>query len=99
MQDIWKKLLAGASDLLPNFNDELLLNFRQRKIHQIRNYLNDLFSESVKMFDGRLKYIGWRELSPDERIEYIKNNAITKNKPENHNLSWLLENFIFFSIQ
>ena len=95
MQDIWKRLLAGASDLLPNFNDDLLLDFRPRKIHQIRNYLNDLFSESVKMFDGRLKYIGWRELSPDERIEYIKNNVITRKRIEVQKSSFELLEYDF----
>ena len=82
MHRFWKSRLTKASDLLPNFNDYLLLDFRPQKLEESKEYLEDLFSESVKIFDGRLKYIGWNELTPDERIEYIKNNPITRKRIE-----------------
>ncbi len=82
MHVLWKKLLTDASNLLPDFNDDLLLEFRKRKIYEIRHHLDAVFSESVKLFDGRLKYQGWTEITPEERLEYIKNNQITRKKIE-----------------
>lgn len=80
METIMRDLLVGASALLPDFNDKLLLQFRDNKLKSIKRYLNDLFIESVKLFDGELRYVGYAELTPDERIEYIKNNTILKHK-------------------
>ena len=97
MKPIWKKILTDASNLLPDFNDDLLLDFRVRKINQIRNYLNDLFTESVKTstFVGKLKYIGWQELTPEERIEYINTNKILKRKIEIQKSSFELLKYNF----
>ena len=103
MKPIWKKLLVGASNLLPDFNDDLLLDFRPRKINQIRNYLNDLFTEAVKTVNSEtvrkipseLKYTGWQELTPEERIEYIRTNAITKKRIEIQKSSFELLRFNF----
>lgn len=96
MDPIWKRLLANASDLLPDFNDFLLLEFRNNKINQIRNYLDALFRESVKLFpDGRLKYNGWQELTPDERLEYIRTNKILNKRIEVQKSSFELLRFNF----
>ena len=80
--NIWKKCLTDASHALPDFNDDLLLKFRKRKISEIIDYLDILFKESVKLFDNKLKYVGYKVLSPDERIAYIKSNQILKKKIE-----------------
>lgn len=95
MHSLWKKLLSNASDLLPDFNDDLLLNFRARKISLIKNYLNDLFQESVKMLNGKLKYLGWQEMSPDECIEYIRENPVTKKRIEVQKSTFELVKFNF----
>ena len=76
MHTIWKRLLKRGSDMLPDFNDELLLNFRKRKLAEIPEYMSNLFIDAVKVFNGRLEYIGYRELTPDERIEYLKERKI-----------------------
>ena len=80
MHTLWKRILTETSELLPDFNDYLLLEFRKEKIGQIRNYLDTLFQEIVKVFNGRLVYLGWEEMTPDERLEYIKTNKIINKR-------------------
>lgn len=90
-----RDILTTSSNLLPDFNDKLLLEFRNNKIGKIKQYLNDLFGESVKLLNGRLKYVGYAELSPDERLEYIKSNVILNNKVEIQKSSFELVRYIF----
>ena len=73
---MWEAVLNKASDLLENFNDDLLLRFRKSKIEQIKFYLDELFRESVKKLGNRLSYNGFRVLTPDETINYIRTNKI-----------------------
>ena len=77
---MWKNILTKASNILPDFNDYLLTEFRQEKIQQIKTFLDSLFAESVKKFDGRLTYQGYKVLTPEEQIQYIRNNKIIKKK-------------------
>lgn len=77
---MWESLLVKCSNLLPNFNDFLLRDFRRNKIRNIKSYLDVLFRESVKRFDGRLKYNGYTVLTPDEQLAYIRTNKILKKK-------------------
>ena len=60
---VWEAVLNKASDLLENFNDDLLLRFRKSKIEQIKFYLDELFRESVKKLGNRLSYNGFRVLT------------------------------------
>lgn len=68
--------MGEIGDALPNFNDELLLRFRETKISQIDDYLDSIFKESMKLFGGRLVYVGYTTLGPEERMEYILSNPI-----------------------
>lgn len=76
MHPIWKRLLKHGSDMLPDFNDELLLNFRKKKLAEIPEYMSNLFVDAAKVFNGKLEYMGYRELTPDERIAYLKERKI-----------------------
>ena len=73
---MWDQILTGCSDLLEDFNDDLLLDFRKRKINQIPVFLDELFRESVNKLGNRLSYNGYRVLSPDEVIQYVRTNKI-----------------------
>lgn len=95
MHDVMRNILVEGSNLLPDFNDDLLLNFRKRKIRHIKDYLNELFMESIKLFNDRVKYLGWVALSPDERIDYIKSNVILKNQIKIQKSTFELIRFIF----
>ncbi len=78
---MWSALIGKASDCVPKFNDDLLLGFRERKIEEIPGYLDGLFKQSIVTLDvhfnkqgtadaNRLRYIGYVELTPDERMAY-----------------------------
>ena len=82
MDAMWKSLLTQASDAMPDFNDYLLTKFRKEKISNIKVYLDTLFRESVKRFDGRLQYHGYTVLTPDEQLQYIRQNKILKKKEQ-----------------
>lgn len=69
---MWNDIMGVAADALPDFNDDLLVNFRRNKIAEIPAYLDEtLFKETVKLFNGALEYQGYVVLSPDERIKYM----------------------------
>lgn len=77
---MWEQILVTSSNLLEDFNDHLLLDFRKQKIGQIKLYLDELFRESVKKLGNRLAYTGYRVLTPDEVIQYIRTNKILQKK-------------------
>ena len=95
MQGIWKSLLKEGSDLLPDFNDYLLLEFRKNKLAQIPEYMSNLFAEAAKVFEGKLEYVGYRELTPDERIEYLKERRIMTRHARIQNSSFSLIRYDF----
>ena len=92
---VLRNVLLGASDLLPDFNDDFLLHFREDSIKKIPDYLDVMFRESTKLFKGRLRYIGYQRLTPDERIKYICNNTILKKKIQIQKSSFEQLKFIF----
>ena len=84
---MWNRILSQYSSKLPKFNDKMLLGFRESKIDAIPDYLDELFKQSVHMLDkylppekDRLGYVGYSELTPEERVTYIrsKNNFSKK---------------------
>lgn len=92
---MWKNLLVQASDAMPDFNDYLLTKFRKEKISNIKVYLDTLFRESVKRFDGRLQYHGYTVLTPDEQLQYIRQNKILKKKVQILNSTFELVRYAY----
>lgn len=90
-----KRLLVEASNLLPDFNDYLLLKYRKQKIKGMEYYLDMLFKESVKLFAGKVRYLNYVELGPDERLDYIKNNPILRKKIKIQESSFKTIKFLF----
>lgn len=68
---------AAAAQLRP-FNDELIYGFRKKKIAKIPEYLDKSFHQVMEFFGGQMRYLGYRELTPEERIDYLVSNALTK---------------------
>lgn len=95
MNPIWSNLLMKSSRLMPDFNTYLLDEFKSEKMKGIVNYLCSLFSESIKLFDGKLKFVGCQELTPDEYVEYIKNNKVIAKKVEIQKSTFTLYRFNF----
>lgn len=80
---MWNDLIGKASDAVPQFNKRLLLGFREDKIKQIPEYLDDLFNQAITTLDNhldrtnvperdRLRYVGYSELTPEELIDFLR---------------------------
>lgn len=95
MNQVWSNLLVNASKLMPEFNTYLLDDFRKQKMQGIVDYLCSLFSESIRLFDGKLKFTGCQELTPDEYVEYIKTNKVIYKKVEIQQSTFTLYRFNF----
>ena len=77
---VWETILNNTSDMIPDYNDYLLLQFRKEKIEAIDTYLDELFRESEKKLNNRLVYTGFRTLTPEEVIQYIRDNKILNRR-------------------
>ena len=78
MDDKWDYLFGEASKQMRPFNDKLIYDFRKEKIDQIPVYLDKIFHQIVAFFGFQLDYVGYRALTPEEHIEYLRDNALTK---------------------
>lgn len=76
---LWDRILGDVAEQLPKFNDDLLLNFRERKIEGVGEYLDELFKELELFFGKRLLYLGYKRATPEDRIQYyLKDKLINK---------------------
>ena len=92
---VLRRVLVGASDLLPDFNDDLLLKFREDSLKKAPDYMDQMFHETTKLFKGKLRYVKYERLNPDERIKYIKENTILKKKVPIQHSTFELLRFLF----
>jgi len=84
---MWKRLLGSVSDKMPDFNHDLLLEFRKQKIADIPVYLDTMYKQSMVMLEAglaktdigggakdrpMLKYLGYRDVTPEERVAYLR---------------------------
>lgn len=75
---MWQRIMKSVSEDMRPFNDDLIFDFRKRKIAEIPAYLDKCFKQSMQFFDNQMTYVGYRELEPLERIEYIISNPILR---------------------
>lgn len=78
MARVWDHLFGAAADQMRPFNDELIYGFRKKKIDLIPEYLDKSFHQVMEFFNGQMTYKSYRALTPEERIEYLVNNQLTK---------------------
>ncbi len=74
----WDRVFDEASKQVPPFNLDLIYNWRKQGIEKIPVYQDKMFQQVTEFFNGQMKYVGYRALTPEERIDYIINNQITK---------------------
>jgi hypothetical protein len=63
-------LVVAASDALPDFNKDLLIEYRKRQIHNCTKFMEKAFIEATKHVEGA-RFIGSKELSPEERLRLL----------------------------
>jgi hypothetical protein len=77
---MWSTRIKNVTDQIPKFNYYLLKDFRSEKIDNIPDVLDELFKQSILVISNHigkgkptLKYLGYRELTPDERVTNLRN--------------------------
>ena len=58
-------------------NNFLIYDYRKIKIDKIPEYIDKGFHQVVQFFNDQAEYLGYRELTPDERIVYIVSHQVT----------------------
>jgi hypothetical protein len=74
---MWDNIFSEVKKNLPEFNRFLLKDYRKTEINRCADYISIVYKEAVKLFDNpneKLEYIGYRTLSPQERVEYQLNS-------------------------
>ncbi len=75
---MWDRLIGEVQEKLPKFNNYLIYEFRKQKLDEIELYLDSVLRQSMEFFGHQMRYVGYRTLTPEERIEYIVSNPILK---------------------
>lgn len=74
----WDSAIGELKDKLPKFNDYLLRGYRQDQVDRFPDFMDVVFKEAVRLFEGKLQYLGYRTLNPKEIIDYISGNRLIK---------------------
>jgi len=56
----------------------MIYDFRKEKLDDIELYLDSVLKQSMEFFGNQMRYVGYRALTPEERIEYIVSNPILR---------------------
>ena len=65
-----KDILAAVTASIPRYNDYLLRTFMAEQIAGAAGFIDTMFGEAVKLFDGHITYLGHRVMTPERRAEY-----------------------------
>lgn len=83
----WDNAIGELDKQLPDFNDYLLVGYPNEQINNIPDYVECVFKEVTKQFNGQLKYLGREQLPPDARVRYSTGTAATGAKKRKNILS------------
>lgn len=80
----WDSCLGSLKAKLPKFNDYLLKGYREEQVHQFKTFMDTVFSEAVRLFDGEIKYLGSHPLNPERRaiVSFSRSGVKSKNKAQ-----------------
>ena len=74
----WNRVFSEASKQMRTFNEDLIYNYRKDGIDKIPVFLEKMFQQVMEFFNGQMTFVTYRPLSPEERVDYVINNQITK---------------------
>ena len=66
----WDMTFEAVKEELPKFNNYVLKDFRKQQVNRCVEFMDTVYKEAVKLFQGALEYKGYRILSPEERVAY-----------------------------
>lgn len=88
----WNRVFDKASEQMRPFNLDLIYNYRKDKIAAIPVFLEKMFQQIMEFFGGQMSYRGYSVMTPEERIDYVVNNQITK-------ASWSIRDSTFITMK
>lgn len=98
----WNHIFGSYSDALPEFNDKLLLDFRETKINESIKPLDALFKQAIVTVDmdlppekDRLEYLGYCLMTPDEQIGVIKSKKQYEDRYDIQLSNYVTAKFLF----
>lgn len=71
---MWDDIINKSSNNLPSFNNYLLKQYRNDQISKLDIEMDLFLKEAFSIFEGKVQYRGYRELTPEERAEFILEN-------------------------
>lgn len=63
-------IIAAVDDALPKFNRELIIDYPKSQVDKTVDFLSAAFTEAMKFLRGKVKYQGYRVLTPEERVMF-----------------------------
>lgn len=76
----WNDAIEELNTRLPQFNDYILKDYRKEQVGIFPEFISTAFKEATRLFPNELEYINYQILSPEARIEYLKNAPLNKGK-------------------
>lgn len=86
---------ARVTEIMPPFNDYLLKDYRKNNIDNIPEFMSTIFREAIKLHKGDLKYLGYKRMTPEERLSYFASQRQEKNKINIQQNEMILMKFMF----
>lgn len=76
----WDDAVLELKNRLPKFNDYLLRGFRKEQANRCAEFMDVVYREASQLFNGTLKYLGYRTLSPEKKVAYSIGNTRAKGR-------------------
>ena len=76
----WDTAFGALKEMLPRPNDYLLKGYRAEQVNRFIEFMHVVYQEAVPLFEGALKYLGYRVLSPEKRVAYNVENVLIKGR-------------------
>lgn len=92
---MWNEIQGAIRHQLPEFNNYLLKDYRKEQVDQSVSYIDTVFREAIKLFNGAITYKGYTILSPEKRIDAMMEHSITKGKYNIQKSELILIEFTF----
>lgn len=64
------ELVLAVAEVIPPFNTDMLKNHVEREVGGAANFIDAVYRDRVRSFDGAITYHGYRVLNPIERARY-----------------------------
>lgn len=79
---MWNKIMGEVQNVVPKYNDYLLLDYRKDQVNKAVEYMDIVYNEAIKLFNGTIQYLGYNILSPERRLLYKLENPLASARGE-----------------